>query len=91
MAYRFLPGSYTDSNSKLEVVIKDDKVRLMKGYYDFEQEGFYITYINKTANLRSLFKYLYKSLDHFCWEYSGNYDDKLYQEWLKEHSIFNRL
>lgn len=38
-------------------------------------------------------KFLLKTIEcsRFHWEYSRNYDDKLYQEWLKEHAVFNRL
>lgn len=90
-SYCFCPGAYIDANSKLEVVIRKSNLVLLCGYYDFIKEGFYIVKISKKAHFQSIVRFLNMSLDRFGWEYSHNYDDKLYQEWLKEHVIFNRL
>lgn len=86
-----------DNNSKLLARIylnrQNSRRVVLRGYYDFDKEKFYISSISKKANTRSVMKFLLKTTEcsRFHWEYSGNYDDKLYQEWLKEHAVFNRL
>ena len=97
MAYKFIPTRYVDNNSKLLARIylnrQNSRRVVLRGYYDFDKEKFYISSISKKANTRSVMKFLLKTIEcsRFHWEYSGNYDDKLYQEWLKEHAVFNRL
>lgn len=92
MSYKFwVFNEYSKDNSKLEAAIKCGRLVLMRGYYDFKREGFYIRWILKQSDKHSVMKFLYKSLDRHCWEYSGNYDNKLYEEWLREHIVFNRL
>lgn len=96
VAYKFVILDYVDNNSKLlsriyQKVGKHDKV-LLRGYYDFNREGYYIESIEKGANVDSLMKFLMNTLNgRFCWEYSNNYDVKLYQEWLRVHAVFNKL
>lgn len=92
MSYKFwVSNKYSKDNSKLAAAIKCGSLVLMRGYYDFQREGFYICWMPKQPNMYSVRQFLYKSLDRHCWEYSGNYDRKLYQEWLREHIVFNRL
>ena len=97
MAYKFIPTRYVDNNSKLLARIylnrQNSRRVVLRGYYDFDKEKFYILSISKKANTRSVMKFLLKTIEcsRFHWEYSSNYDDKLYQEWLKEHAVFNRL
>lgn len=96
MAYKFVVLDYVDNNSKLlsRIYLRDVKRNklLLRGYYDFNREGYYIESVSKDANIHSLMKFLMKELNgRFHWEYSGNYDVKLYKEWLRVHAVFNRL
>lgn len=91
MAYKFIPTRYVDNNSKLLARIylnrQNSRRVVLRGYYDFDKEKFYI------SSISTVMKFLLKTIEcsRFHWEYSGNYDDKLYQERLKEHAVFNRL
>lgn len=81
MAYKFIPTRYVDNNSKLLARIylnRQNSCRVvLLGYYDFDKEKFYI-YQRRLIVMKFLLKTI--ECSRFHWEYSGNYDDKLYQE-----------
>lgn len=56
MAYKFIPTQYVDNNSKLLARIylnrQNSRRVVLRGYYDFDKEKFYISSISKKANTR---------------------------------------
>lgn len=69
MAYKFIPTRYVDNNSKLLARIylnrQNSRRVVLRGYYDFDKEKFYISSISKKANTRSVMKFLLKTIVDF--------------------------
>lgn len=65
MAYKFIPTQYVDNNSKLlaRVYLNRQNSRrvVLRGYYDFDKEKFYISSISKQANTKSVNEVLTKN------------------------------
>ena len=75
MAYKFIPTRYVDNNSRLLARIylnRQNSCRVvLRGYYDFDKEKFYISSISKKANTRSVMKFLLKTIVDFIGSIQG--------------------
>ncbi len=75
MAYKFIPTRYVDNNSKLLARIylnRQNSCRVvLRGYYDFDKEKFYISSMSKKANTRSVMKFLLKTIVDFIGSIQG--------------------
>ena len=75
MAYKFIPTRYVDNNSKLLARIylnrQNSRRVVLRGYYDFDKEKFYISSISKKANTRSVMKFLLKTVVDFIGSIQG--------------------
>lgn len=75
MAYKFIPTRYVDNNSKLLARIylnrQNSRRVVLRGYYDFDKEKFYISSISKKANTRSVMKFLLKTIVDFIGSIQG--------------------
>lgn len=75
MAYKFIPTRYVDNNSKLLARIylnrQNSRRVVLRGYYDFDKEKFYISSISKKANTRSVMKFLLKNVVDFIGSIQG--------------------
>lgn len=75
MAYKFIPTRYVDNNSKLLARIylnrQNSRRVVLRGYYDFDKEKFYISSISKKANTRSVMKFLLKTIEDFIGSIQG--------------------
>lgn len=75
MAYKFIPTRYVDNNSKLLARIylnrQNSRRVVLREYYDFDKEKFYISSISKKANTRSVMKFLLKTIVDFIGSIQG--------------------
>lgn len=80
---------YSKDNSRLYASLMRYGHPVITGYFDFNQELFFVTEVTTSRWEQGMREVLLRELHKNYWEYSGNYDAMLYERWLYDRRMLN--